>query len=597
MRIARVQIENFRGIKQAEVHFFGTSVLLGDNNTGKSTVFEAIELALGADRLARTQAIDEHDFYGGDYLPVEGAPQKHIVVEVVIAGLDEQHCTKFRNNLEFWRQADRSLLGPGQGANLGQPGIEPAVRIRFEGAYDPENDDFTAKTWFAVPRHEDGAPINECRSSDKREFGFLHLRALRTGNRALSMERGSLLDIILKTYEVRTRMWEGLLRQLRDLDVVGANDPEFGRILTAIRDAMRDIVPGEWADAPHLRVSELTREDLRHVLKSFLATGVPGYAAPFQHQGSGTINALVLAMLGLIAERRNGRVIFAMEEPELSLPPHVQKRVVDKVRGIAAQALFTSHSPYVIEQFQPEQMMVMTRNAAGVLTASNIALPDNLKLKTFRDGFRTRFCEALLARRVIVVEGKTELVAYSAVARRAAELAPAIYQRLDSLGWVPFDAGGQTAVASFATFFHSLGKTVATIFDQQADAERQALIASCDAAFEQPYAGFEHLLAAEVSVAMQAWFVRFFVDAGEWPQALNNLVPPQGSPDETYRPAFVALFKHKKGDDYLTVFLEQCQVGHFPQTMLGIITALKNLAAPPPPPSPAPPPAQANIFE
>lgn len=108
------------------------------------------------------------------------------------------------------------------------------------------------------------------------------------------------------------------------------------------------------------------------------------------------------------------------------------------------------------QQFQPEQMMVMTRNVAGVLTASNIALPENLKLKTFRDGFRTRFCEALLARRVIVVEGKTELVAYSAVARRAAELEPAHFQRLDALGWVPFDAGGQTAVASFAAFFRSL---------------------------------------------------------------------------------------------------------------------------------------------
>ncbi len=68
---------------------------------------------------------------------------------------------------------------------------------------------------------------------------------------------------------------------------------------------------------------------------------MPGYAAPFQHQGSGTINALVLAMLGLIAQRRNGRVIFAMEEPELSLPPHVQKAMVDKVRELAAQALFS----------------------------------------------------------------------------------------------------------------------------------------------------------------------------------------------------------------------------------------------------------------
>ncbi|MCC8959484.1 AAA family ATPase [Bradyrhizobium sp. Pear77] len=596
MRIARVHIENFRGIRRADVHFAGTSVLLGDNNTGKSTIFEAIELAIGPDRLARAQPIDEHDFYGGEYLPTEGAPSKQIVVEVVITGLDEQQCTRFRNNLEFWRQADRRLLGPGQGAVVGQPGIEPAVRVRFEGAYDPENDDFTAKTRFAVPRLADGTMLSECRSGDKREFGFLHLRALRTGTRALSMERGSLLDVILKTYEVRTRMWEGLLGQLRDLDVVGASDPEFGRILVAIRDAMRNIVPGEWADALHLRVSELTREDLRRVLKSFLATGVPGYAAPFQHQGSGTINALVLAMLSLIAERREGRVIFAMEEPELSLPPHVQKRVVDKVRAIAAQALFTSHSPYVIEQFQPEQMTVMSRNSEGVLTSSDIALPDNLKLKSFRDGFRTRFCEALLARRVIVVEGKTELVAYSAAARKAAEIDPANYERLDTLGWVPFDAGGQSGVAPFAAFFRGLGKSVASIFDEQERAARDAIVASCDAPFEQPYAGFEHLLSAEVWVGAQAWFVRFLVESNEWPPALNDTLPFPGSPDDAYRDAFLALFKHKKGDDFLTIFFEHCGLTNFPQTMLRTIAALKGMALPPAPPAPPAPPGPNGIF-
>ena len=593
MRIVRVHIENFRGISLADIHLNGTSVLLGDNNIGKSTIFEAIELAIGADRLSRTQAIDEHDFHGGRYLNDGDQPRK-IVVEVVIAGLDEQHRIKFRANLEFWRLADRALLGAGDVVGAAQEGIEPAVRIRFEGAYDAENDEFVSKTWFAVPRQEDGTPISECRSGDKREFGFLHLRALRTGSRALSMERGSLLDVILKTYEVRTQMWEGLLDRLRNLDVVGADDAEFGVILTAIRDAMREIVPGEWADSPHLRVSELTREDLRRVLKSFLATGVPGYAAPFQHQGSGTINALVLAMLGLIATRRNGRVIFAMEEPELSLPPHVQKRVVDKVRSLASQALFTSHSPYVIEQFPPEQMSVLTRDGAGVLQAANVILPDNLKLKIFRDGFRTRFCEALLARRVIVVEGKTELVAYSTVARRAAELDPATYQRLDALGWVPFDAAGQSAVASFASFFRSLGKTVATVFDQQQPVERAAIIASCDAAFEQPYAGFEHLLRAEIAPAMQAWFVRWFVAAGEWPQVLRHLVPAAGAADDAYGQAFHELFMHKKGDDYLTVFFEQCQVGHFPATMMATIAALKQMVAPPPP---APPAGPANLFE
>jgi putative ATP-dependent endonuclease of the OLD family len=434
---------------------------------------------------------------------------------------------------------------------------------------------------FTSRRQDDDTPTSECRSGDKREFGFLHLRALRTGSRALSMERGSLLDVILKTYEVRTRMWEGLLDSLRGLDVVGGSDPEFGKILTAIRDAMREIVPGEWADAPHLRVSELTREDLRRVLKSFLATGVSGHAAPFQHQGSGTINALVLAMLGLIAERRRGRVIFAMEEPELSLPPHVQQRVVDKVRGLASQALFTSHSPYVIEQFKPEQMTVMRRDETGLLTAANVVLPANLKLKIVRDGFRTRFCEALLARRVLVVEGKTEFVAYSAVARRSSELAPGQHKRLDSLGWVPFDAGGQTTVASFATFFRGLGKTVATIFDQQPPQARATIEAASDRAFEQPYAGFEHLLRAELHIELQKWFVRWLVDQNEWPQTLANLVPAFDASEDVYSVPFLARLKHKKGDDYLTLLIEQCQIAHFPPTMMRILGELRTMVEPP----------------
>ena len=32
---------------------------------------------------------------------------------------------------------------------IGQHGIEPAVRVLFEGEYRPENDDFAAKIWLA----------------------------------------------------------------------------------------------------------------------------------------------------------------------------------------------------------------------------------------------------------------------------------------------------------------------------------------------------------------------------------------------------------------------------------------------------------------
>lgn len=51
MRVSRLQIENFRGIKKAELHFSGHTILIGGNNVGKSTICEALDLVPGPDRL------------------------------------------------------------------------------------------------------------------------------------------------------------------------------------------------------------------------------------------------------------------------------------------------------------------------------------------------------------------------------------------------------------------------------------------------------------------------------------------------------------------------------------------------------------------
>ena len=67
MRIAYVDIGNFRGIAKGRIFLDGHTVLIGDNNAGKSTIFEAIDLVLGPDRTSRVPVIDEHDFYAGKY--------------------------------------------------------------------------------------------------------------------------------------------------------------------------------------------------------------------------------------------------------------------------------------------------------------------------------------------------------------------------------------------------------------------------------------------------------------------------------------------------------------------------------------------------
>lgn len=72
MRVSRLQIENFRGIKKAELHFSGHTLLIGGNNVGKSTICEALDLVLGPDRLNRTPPVEEFDFRNAGYLKEDG---------------------------------------------------------------------------------------------------------------------------------------------------------------------------------------------------------------------------------------------------------------------------------------------------------------------------------------------------------------------------------------------------------------------------------------------------------------------------------------------------------------------------------------------
>jgi putative ATP-dependent endonuclease of OLD family len=72
MRVVRLTIDRFRGIKNATLDFTGHTLLVGGNNVGKSTVCEALDLVLGPDRLSRFPPIEEYDFYNAEYLNQTG---------------------------------------------------------------------------------------------------------------------------------------------------------------------------------------------------------------------------------------------------------------------------------------------------------------------------------------------------------------------------------------------------------------------------------------------------------------------------------------------------------------------------------------------
>jgi putative ATP-dependent endonuclease of OLD family len=549
MRLARIKIENFRGVKECEVFFPGHTVLVGDNNTGKSTILEAIDLVLGPERLSRYPVIDEHDFYAGQYLDKDANPID-IKVEVVVVDLNEKQQRHFRYHLEWWDTINNVLIDEPPPESTDVEGVVPALRLGFRGNYDIEEDDFSGKTFFLSPQKEDST-IDSFGTRDKRFCGFLYLRMLRTGTRALSLERGSLLDTILRLKELRLQMWEDVLSQLRKLPVADNPELDIEDVLVSVQDAVRSFVPSDWADNPHMRISDLTREHLRRILTVFMSTGAirddgSEYAAPFQHQGAGTINTLVLALLSMIAELKQN-VIFAMEEPEIAIPPHTQKRIIDSVSSKSAQAIFTSHSPYVLEEFDPSQILVINRKN-GCLKGIPAEYPPKVKPKKYREEFRRRFCESLLARRVLIAEGRTEYDAFPTAARRLHELDPEKYKTLEGLGIAIINAETDTQVEPLGKHFRELGKVVFAVFDQQSEESSENIAKSVDYPFEAPEKGFENVILNGSSETALRRYANSLVQDGEWPSHLSIKTPTDTMSLEDLRDAVSANLKSPKAD-------------------------------------------------
>ena len=600
MRAARIKIENFRGIKQATLLLPKHGVLIGDNNTGKTTILEALDLVLGPDRLNRQPPIDEHDFFRGVYTIKPNAPSVEAVaeavdvgdpepsadkakeaaaeaprieIEVTVADLTEEQKGKFGDYIEFWNSAADKFYDEPSPAGVDAATITEALRVTFHGWYDEEEDDFEGKTYFTRSLTEGDRPEPFSRKH-KQICGFLYLRSLRTGSRALSLERGSLLDIILRLKEVRPQMWEDTLGTLSEISV--ASDPELGisPVLESINTALKKYVPKEWGVEPHLKVSNLTREHLRKVITAFIATGDGDHAAPFYRQGTGTINMLVLAMLSQIAEGKQN-VIFAMEEPETAIPPYAQKRIVHEVRKLASQTLFTSHSPYVLEEFAIEETVVLARDPAGVLAQQAIVLPDNVKLKRYRQQFRTRFCEGLLARRILVAEGATEASAFPVACRRLAELKPETYSSLEALGICTIDAGSESNIPGMAQLYRELGKRTFALCDKQDDGNKALIEAQVELLLMHGEKGFEAMVLKSTTEAALKRFAKLV----DWPPHLAQKYP---DPEAQAATALAEYFAWSKGNWGIADFLAQCSESEVPEWLLKAVIKLKEACIPAP---------------
>jgi len=595
LKVVQLKIENFRGIQSADLKFDSHALLLGPNNVGKSTICEALDLVLGPDRLNKFPPVEEFDFFNGKYLQPGTTPEDKAVpipirVQVVLIELSAEVLKKCSGHLEFWHSAEKRLLAQGEVAAAAPGTSVPCLRLETVAQYDQEEDEFTAETVYVHSPNNTEDGKDPVRRETKRLFGFLYLRALRTGSRALSLERGSMLDMLLRLQKVRTGLWEQTIKRLRALDIE-KDAAELEPVLKAIEERLVSYVPASKPGRKtKLYVTQLTREHLRKTMAFFLGMRDDQEEVPFQQAGTGTLNTLVLALLSFIAELKPDSVIFAMEEPEIAVQPHTQRRIAEYLLLHTKQAFVTSHSPYVIERFTPENTFLLARGTGGSLHCMCVAEATGLKENDYKRYARRGLAECMLGKGVILVEGTTESHALPVLARYIEANDPTL-NPLDLAGVTVFDAESDGPIPKFAKFFQALGLKTFGFYDFKVRTpdEKKKFSDVLDINLEHPYKGFEQLLAQEVPVSRLRSFVQGLVATGA-DSSHYGIPATLPTDDNAVKKLVQRLLSSTKGAGWAARLIEECQLNELPQTAVGFLNSIYTFF-PIPTITPASPPA------
>lgn len=411
MKVSSLKIENFRGIRSGFVRFGIHPVLVGDNNTGKTTIIEALSLLLGRDRLVRE--LTEHDFYGSNPQPID-----RIKLLVTITGFENNDPDLnghwFRDGRAVVKWVDEST---GTVHSLrDDPNwllcCQIAVQARFDREsltvemirYFHDHDEHTDPFSDELPAVVPGKLIQE--------LGYYLVRASRTWDKVFSWGNELFKRTVLAAAAQPANSLLVERDRLRNPELPIEADGGIAPLIQNINTELKL----SFASAPKVQL-RLTSTDSRSVMESVSAhfSTDDGFSIPAARQGSGLVSMqglLLLLELGRARAEDGGKFLMALEEPELHLPPAAQQRLVQRVQALSTQTFVTTHSPLVASMADPTAVLIL-RKQAGILTAEPFlenTLPPNAQnwQRKFFQHSRVDVLSALMQPSLLIPEGKAD---------------------------------------------------------------------------------------------------------------------------------------------------------------------------------------------
>lgn len=402
MRIQKITIQNFRGIKSLELPLDDLTVMIGENNAGKTTVLEAIRLCLTRGLGTRKGQLSEYDFH----LESEAASPQTAPNVCITLHFCEQHVDEWPDAVS--QQMDSVMqLDATTGLN--------SITLRVEGSFDVESRQFDTEWKFL---NIQGIALRLANTTPlvmlQKFVPLFFLSALRDASQEFG-QRGQFWGGFLKSVDFpadqRARL-EEMLKQVND-SVVSAN-AGFQEVIQQISNAGNH-VPLASTDPVVLEAIPTRLFDTAGKIQVFLRSKT-GAKLPLVLHGEGTKSLSVLLLFQAFTAVNLKEVyepesepVLALEEPEGHLHPSAVRSLGSYLAQLPGQILVASHSGDLVSRVPITSLRrlykVSGETRLGLVPSGFFS---DRELQAIDYGIRLTRGAFLFSRSWLLAEGETE---------------------------------------------------------------------------------------------------------------------------------------------------------------------------------------------
>lgn len=414
-RLSHLVIKNFRTCRDVSLPLEVYTPLVGQNNTGKSTILQAIEWAL------KPKALSIADFADPN-APIEVAACVDGIGDAILDRIPDQ---KHRRAIEPYCRHGRlwiRAIANGTGKS--------AVKREVWDTEQCHGDE--------LPQHWRDYPTGLPQAVSVLLPEPLVVQAMHDLGEDLGKAKAGttikgLLDEIMGPLLAAHGELKAALETIRHVLTADGNNrsDHLHQFDNDATDSLAQFFPGLALDL------DLQIVDVKEFFKAadlHVTDKITGDRRRFDQMGSGAQRAIQMALIRYLAETRKeddnrpARRLLLIDEPELYLHPQGVRRLRQALAHLAEagfQIVFSTHSPLMLSRDNAADTVIVGKTPeAGAIAQKPLRQAVEEALSNAESQSRTLFelgnlAEIYFANRVVICEGKTE-----------GRLLPLVYERL-----------------------------------------------------------------------------------------------------------------------------------------------------------------------